>query len=184
MIEFWNILRSRRQHRNEAWHFFGFDTFQGLPAPQGYEDAHEFVGEGSFRSEGVAHVSQRLIVAGLPMDRFTLTEGHFEETLSDSLKQKIPHPKTSFVNIDVDYHSSTLYVLHWLPELLLDGSIVYFDDISFYNGNPKKGQIKAIQDFNEAHSDCGLACAHGLDPWGRVYFFWSDRYQKTESLKF
>ncbi len=184
VIEFWKILRGRDQQRNQAWHFYGFDTFQGLPAPRGYEDAHAFVGEGSFRSEGLSYVSERLVRAGIPAQQFTLTEGLFEETLTTDLKQGIPHPRTSIVNIDVDYSSSTVCALNWLHDVLIDGSIIYFDDISFYNGNPKKGQLHAIEDFNNSHHDCGLTPAPGLDPWGRVYFFWSDKNVGNDNLRF
>jgi O-methyltransferase len=185
MAIFWQQLRwyFGRVPR-DRWKLYGFDSFVGLPAPRGDADRHPFVGEGSFRSMGTDEVRRRLRRAGCDEERVQLVPGMFEQSLTSELKERLGHPRASLVNIDVDFHSSTLTVLDWVEELLADGSLVYFDDVMFYNGHPGKGQLRAIAEFNRARSHSGLTPAPALDPAGRVYVYWRDERFAEESLQF
>jgi hypothetical protein len=185
MASFWRQLRwyFGRVPR-DRWKLYGFDSFVGLPAPQGDADRHPFVGEGSFRSKGTEEVRRVLRRAGCEEERVQLIPGVFEESLTPELKERLGRPRASLVNIDVDFHSSTLTVLNWVEDLLADGSLVYFDDVMFYNGHPGKGQLRAIAEFNRARSRSGLTPAPSLDPAGRVYVYWRDERFAEESLQF
>lgn len=70
------------------------------------------------------------------------------------------------------------------PRILHDGSIIYFDDIYFYNGNKNKGQVRAIAEFNEGRSDRGLFLAPHLDRSSRTYLYWTEQSGEGAGLKF
>ena len=185
MEVFWKALGYAASGERKDWRLFGFDSFEGLPEPEGAADAHPFVGKGAFKSSGVDQVSASLTKAGIPADRVKLVAGFYENSLTPELKASLGLTKASVVNIDVDYYSSTMTVLNWIESLLFDGSIVYFDDILFYNGNPHKGQLRAIREFNETRKDAGLYQERGLDPLGRVYVYWkNDAGSSSEKLQF
>ena len=179
------VLRHLGLSTNPQWKMFGFDSFEGLPVPAVEEDRHRFSAEGSFKSRGVAYVESRMRESGIPSDRVQLHPGFFEESLTNELKEQLGRPPVGFVNLDVDYFSSTIIALDWVEDLLFDGSIVFMDDVFFYNGHPGKGQLKAVSQFNTTRDSAGLYQAFGLDPWGRVFVYWKDTpIQAEEGLKF
>lgn len=179
----WDVLGLLPGNVRKNWFLHGFDSFEGLPDAKG-GDEHRFVGKGSFKSAGADLVANDLVRHGIPRERFDLVPGFYEKSLTADLKARLGNPKVCLVNIDVDYYSSTKTVLDWIEDLLFDGSIVYFDDMAFYNGNPHKGQIRAIREFNESRKTSGLAEAPGLDPWARAYFYWRDDAAPSEKLQF
>jgi O-methyltransferase len=175
LLRFWKCTQwMLGRGETNRWKIFGFDSFEGLPKPKDSADTHEFVGEGSFRSEGVATILRLLESNGCKQEKIKLIPGFFDESLTADLKKTLDFPKASLVNIDVDYYSSTIDVLDWIEDLMHDGTLIYFDDINFYNRNPKKGQVKAITDFNNARDSAGLAPIPGLDRFERVYVYWKD----------
>lgn len=103
--------------------FFGFDSFEGLPAS-----------EGSFKIGDFAYTKQRCLAflkhAGADLDRVELVPGFFDTSLTDDtriglgLLQRRPR----LVHIDSDLYSSAVTVLCWVAPLLARGSIIIFDD--------------------------------------------------------
>ena len=184
MLILWKVLKALGLDKGTDFRFYGFDSFEGLPVPQGFADRHPLVAEGSFRSKGEQYVRDRLQRAGCPSERFQLVSGFFDQSLNEATKVELDRTTASFVNIDVDYYSSTMQVLNWIEDLLVDGSIIFFDDVLFYHGNPNKGQIKAIAEFNEASAKRGLTEVRALDPVGRAYMFWRSEEGDSESLEF
>ncbi len=67
---------------------------------------------------------------------------------------------------------------------MVDGTIVYFDDIYFYNCNPHKGELKAIADFNQERKDSGLALAPWFDSGARCYMYWKNEYIEPHKFEF
>ena len=187
LVDVWNALRIRYGRRlPDYWRMVAFDSFEGLPATGKVEDLHPIAGAGSYKSDGMARVAQRLAAAGCGADRLRLVKGFYEESLTEGLRDELlaqgMHP--SLVNIDCDYYSSTKTVLEWIEPLLLDGTVVYFDDILFYNGNPHKGELKAIDEFNTARTESGLAPAPWFDPAGRCYLYWRNEEVTPHAFEF
>lgn len=175
LVDFFNVLKKRYpQGVPDFWKMFVFDSFEGLPATELAEDLHPHAGEGSYKSEGMTHVRNRLVEVGCDPQRLTFVKGFYEDSLTKELRDDLRAQGifASFVNLDCDYYSSTKTVLEWIEPLLMDGAIVYFDDIYFYNCNPHKGQLKAIADFNASRSESGLAPAPFFDQGGRCYMYW------------
>ena len=187
LLDFFNALVLKYGDQlPEYWRIFAFDSFEGLPDTELQEDLHLFAGKGSYKSKGPSFVKQRMLDAGCDSNRITLIPGFYEESLTEKLRNKLLNEGVfaSFVNIDCDYYSSTMTVLNWIEPLLVDGSIVYFDDIYFYNCNPNKGELRAISDFNESRSKSGLAPAPFFDRAHRCYMYWRDEDLKPKNFEF
>ena len=175
LVDFYNVLRKRYPEGvPDYWKMFVFDSFEGLPATELAEDLHPHAGEGSYKSEGMAFVRNRLAEVGCDPQRLTFVKGFYEQSLTKALRDELIEQGVfaSFVNLDCDYYSSTKTVLDWIEPLLTDGAIVYFDDIYFYNCNPQKGQLRSIKEFNADRTDSGLALAPFFDQGARCYMYW------------
>lgn len=181
LLLIWESLKQQRLLKDRKWTLYGFDSFEGMPDSNDNRDLHDVIGVGSFRSIGKEYVERKLAKAGIPPEQLKLTAGFFEDSLSTEASRIIEERYVCFVNIDTDYYSSTMVVLDWLEPKLFDGALIYFDDIYFYNGNPNKGQLRAIDEFNSRSSSAGLTQALGLDPVGRVYFYWNSHLQEEDS---
>lgn len=116
--------------------YCGFDSFIGLPNPQ-----NEWIPEdwavGSFSSiayfsaNGISEV-KNLIKSKLSKHTvpIRLIDGWYKETLNQQTITEYNITKAGFVNIDVDYYSSTLEVLDFLlkHDILAKQAIIRYDD--------------------------------------------------------
>src|SRR3954469_22275317 len=98
MEVFWKALGYAASAERKEWRLFGFDSFEGLPEPEGAADAHPFVGKGAFKSTGVEKVSASLTKAGIPADRVKLVAGFYEKSLTAELKASLGNAKASIAN--------------------------------------------------------------------------------------
>jgi hypothetical protein len=131
-------------------HIVLFDSFEGLPPKKGVEDDHPDWSAGSFAHtvDDIKKVlrEERMDPEGSENVRFV--KGFYENTLTPELRQKLMDSPPDIVTIDCDYYSSTKTVLDWLRPILRSGSLLYFDDIWSFDGNPNRGELKAINEFN------------------------------------
>ena len=129
-------------------HFYGFDSFEGLPATEGVDVADGRFFEGQF-SCSKEQVESNLLSHGMDMSRATLIEGFYSDSLTDALKEKHNFNKASVVLLDCDLYSSTIEALDWLESYLQSGTILLFDDWFSYGDDENLGQPKALNDFLE-----------------------------------
>lgn len=112
-------------------HFFGFDSFEGLPEDWSGHGAPTYV----FDLKGV-----------LPKvnSNVTLIKGFFNETLPTFLEK---HPEdVAFLHIDCDIYSSTQYTLTMLKDRIKPGTVIQFDEYFNYP-NWQNHEYKAFQEF-------------------------------------
>jgi hypothetical protein len=133
-----------------------FDRGHGLPAPRDHRDHPELWTAGDFPMLDPESLRSRLPgFANLHLGDIAETLGAFQDRLT-------PEAPIGFVSFDVDIYSSTVDALRIYegdPSRSLPVSIAYFDDTL---GNPAGlgsllrnrwcGQLRAIDEFNEAHS--------------------------------
>lgn len=116
--------------------YFGFDSFIGLPAPRNEwisPDWHEgsFNSVEHFQTNSVEEVKQ--VIHGI-IDHHnvpvTLIDGWYSDTLNKETITKFGINKAGYVNIDVDYYSSTVEVLDFLVQndLLMEKAVIRYDD--------------------------------------------------------
>jgi len=130
----------------ESTHFYGFDSFQGLPPVEGIDGTDGIFYEGQYAAPKDA-VVRNLTRQGVDWDRTTLIEGFFSESLTEETKRAHPFREVGVALIDCDLYSSTREVLSWLESYLADGSILLFDDWESFGDDGDLGQKRAFAEF-------------------------------------
>lgn len=132
-------------------HFYGFDSFEGLPAPANETDAvdNRFF-EGQFACS-MDSVKDNLKTNGMDFSKMTLVKGFYNESLTESLRTEHTFKKASVVLLDCDYYSSTMDALNWMLPYLEHHTVLLFDDWYSYSDDKELGQQKALKEFLTAH---------------------------------
>lgn len=129
-----NIARSNAP---SMMRLIGFDSFQGLPEPTEQYERDLGLKAGMFKCRREEFPYQSVTPS------LILVEGWFKDTLNDETKRKHQIEKAAIVHIDCDLYEPTCQVLEFITPLLVDGSIVIFDDWYLFKGHPHRGQRKA-----------------------------------------
>jgi len=169
--------------KNSDFNIFGFDTFEGFPESNILEDQHPMwiKGEPDYSKSEVME-NLKSLTDGTEFNNFRFIKGKFQDTLTDSLKKELSNYSPSIVSIDVDYYSSTKFVLEWLRSFMHSGTLLYFDDIWSFHGNPNYGQIKAINEFNSKNNGHFTPFPYlGLPSYCYIY---SRKYFEYNEMKF
>lgn len=125
--------------------FIAFDSFEGLP-DTGSNELHEHWTRGAFccpEPRFLANVSSR----GVPVERIITVPGFYERTLCDQTRFRHNIDRIAIAMIDCDLYDSTLDVLNFLTNLLVQGSVIIFDDWFYYRGSPQRGQQRACREW-------------------------------------
>jgi len=132
--------------------FFGFDSFAGLPRPEGVDAAGESQAfyEGAYQATR-ASVEKNLAALGTDRERVRLVEGWYDRTLTPESRRALGLRRCSVCVIDCDFYESTRLALEFAAPLFADGSILLFDDWAAYGNDPAKGEQRAFAEFLETH---------------------------------
>lgn len=126
-------------------HVWGFDSFQGLPAPseEDLSSPESAAREGMFCESNEGKVLSHLRLSGLDdhaiKDQVTLVKGFFAETLPKSSISSV-----AFLNIDADLYNSCKVCLENLWPKVSLGGIVAFDE---YESQEWPGEKKAVDEY-------------------------------------
>lgn len=134
-------LRQWKQMR-----FFAFDSFQGLPEPTGIDTLSGDFVEGKF-SNSKDNFINHIISKGVPKDRVVVVSGWFSETLTEKTRADHEMRQAAIVHIDSDLYESAKLVLDFIEPLLVDGTIIIFDDWYNFKGNPNLGEQRAFREW-------------------------------------
>jgi O-methyltransferase len=150
-------------------HMYGFDSFEGLPAPATSIDAVDSrFFEGQFacsRSE----VEHNLAEHGMDMSRATLIEGFYEESLTEALHAAHPFRPASLVFFDCDYYSSTILALRWMDRYIRPGTALIFDDWFSYGDDSELGQQKAMAEWRATRPELEVEHIEDFEANGRSF---------------
>ena len=157
-----------RRYGMSDMRFHAFDSFQGLPEPDGKDRDGGFSG-GQFhceREKFEAILRRRKV----DMSRVSIHEGMFDETLATpgSLRSA-GIGQASVVWIDCDLYASTVPVLRALGDVLVDGTILVFDDWYCFNGRPDRGEQRACAEWLAANPGIRLV-EYQKFHWGGASF--------------
>lgn len=138
-------LNTIGQHNapNRISEFWAFDSFEGMPEPEGidkqkiWRSAMNCTSEESFR-----HINRK------DAYRVKTVRGFYEHSLPSL--QLTPYQYPALAYLDCDYYSSTSQVLAWLGQYLRHGCILAFDDWDCYFSDDERGQRKAFREFKES----------------------------------
>jgi hypothetical protein len=126
-----NILAKLEPQR----HFFGFDSFVGLP-----EAWNQGSRKGAFNTGGRLPKVRRNI---------SLIKGFFDQTLPAFVKEH-EGEKIALIHNDSDLYSSTIAIFEELRKMIVPGTIVVFDE--YYNYSTwLEGEYKAFMEITKKY---------------------------------
>lgn len=125
--------------------FFAFDSFEGLPENDDQDIPLHWTGDKPMSYPRFLF-DQNLQTAKLDPKKVVITEGYYDQTLTESLYEKINLKRAAIIHIDCDLYDSTKTVLDTIQPLIGEGTVIVFDDYFYYKGSPYKGERGA---FNE-----------------------------------
>jgi O-methyltransferase len=130
--------------------FYGFDSFEGLPAINGPDVGGEFA-QGQFRLS-LDKFTRLISRNGVRLDKVNLVEGWYDSVLNRDAKQRLPLKSAAFVFVDCDLYESTIPVLNFISDYLQTGTVIAFDDWYCFKGDPEKGEQRAFREWLESNS--------------------------------
>lgn len=161
-IEAW---KAAGRHGLNKTNFWLFDSFEGLPEIAGDDRGGPFeTGEFSFGRDGYEKNLRRNHV---DFGRLTIVPGYFDDTLKNLATDR----KFAVVWIDCDLYESTIPVLDWLTDKLVDGAVVCFDDWFTFSGRPDKGEQKATSEWLANNPEISLMPYRDFHWAGKSFLF-------------
>ena len=162
----WNTEKDCLERR-KIWaemRFFAFDSFQGLPKPTGIDSLSNDFTEGKY-SNSEDNFKNYIASMGVPLDRVKIISGWFNEILNDKTIKKYDLKHASIIHIDSDLYESAKAVLNFIKPLLVDGTVIIFDDWYHFKGNPDLGEQKAFKDWLDANPEWIATQYQKEGPW-------------------
>ncbi len=152
--------------------FIAFDSFQGLPEPQGVDQLEDGTtstfykgGYACDKSEFMANINRY----GLDLARVTTVEGWYSESLTTQTAQRINLNRIALAWVDCDLYESTVPVLQFITPYLVEGSVIVFDDWRCFRNRADRGQQRACTEWLAANPGLQLAELMSLG-WSGIVF--------------
>jgi hypothetical protein len=147
--------------------FWAFDSFKGLPRPEGIDIDGE-AREGLFACDQPTFL-RNLRAAGLDLDRVVCVPGWYRETLTPDLKRRHQLRIASIVYIDCDLYQSALEALTFVSDLVETGTVLIFDEWFTSKGDPDRGEQRACAEWLVRHPGIALQDWHFFGPYGKSF---------------
>lgn len=141
----------------ESVRYFAFDSFLGLPELGEIDLGHSRFRRGRYDFSEANFITNVISQTLLQKNRLITVPGFYSESLSNSLYDKLDLKHASIVMIDCDLYSSTKDVLRFITPLLVDGSILIFDDWYAFKGSPFKGERLATFEWLQENPNIVLS---------------------------
>ena len=141
-------LERERGYHEYPTRFFAFDSFEGLPEP-GEADSHfphQAFRTGAFNVTR-AEFEGNLRHHGVDMQQVTVVPGWYSEVLTPETAARIGLQRVSIAYVDCDLYDSTVPVLNFLTDLLVDGAVLIFDDWHLNRAHPQLGVQGAFHEW-------------------------------------
>ena len=136
------VLTEGRTHARRLW---GFDSFQGLPAPGPEDEADRMpgtikAGRLAFTEDQVrARLMRCGITKGVLERRFVMVKGFFPATFPQYSGEGI-----ALLHLDVDLYRSYKDCLEWFEPMVAPGGVIAFDE---YRSPTWFGATRAIEEY-------------------------------------
>ena len=153
---------------NRTMRFIGLDSFQGLPEIRGVDRYKGDFARGQFNAD-IGYIRSILSRQGVDWNRTILVPGYFESSLTASLKVEHDLRPTAVVLVDCDPYESAKLVLFFLADLLIDGSIILFDDLNTFDSDDDRGERRALREFLHAHPRWSASPLYSYGRYGQVF---------------
>lgn len=164
-----------RKLRGYITHYYGFDSFAGLPEiTTENEDPVDLMpgfSPGLMKSMPRDQVEQTLLaMTAMEPDTLTLTEGFFSESLKAFDTSRFADKGPCHVcYVDCDLYSSSMEVFEFIEPLIETGTWILLDDYWAFRGDPRKGQRKAFEDWLAKSDRVGASEYCNFKGWGKAF---------------
>ena len=127
---------------------FCFDSFQGLPKPEGI-DVGDVFQEGYYKCDYDTFV-ENIASGGVDMDRVNIIKGWYRD-LDYQVMEEYRMEKARIIHIDCDLYESARDALAFCTNLITDGTVIVFDDWFCFRGHPHRGEQQAFREWQAAN---------------------------------
>jgi O-methyltransferase len=144
-----------------------FDSFEGLPSIEGVDVGGPF-SQGEF-SYSLDDFKKNVTSYGVDLEALKIVKGFFDATLPAETKPAKPNIAIAWV--DCDLYTSTVPVLDYLTDRLVDGAVICFDDWFCFNGGNELGEQKACAEWLERNPSIYLTDYRTFHWAGKSFIF-------------
>lgn len=163
---FWHAQQTADERTRRFW---GFDSFEGLPALDGPDRDGGIFYEGEFAC-ALQKVRRNLDRhGGIDWTRTGLIPGFFEEILTDELRARHDFGPVRVAFVDCDLWSATRCVLDWLAPIVQAGTIILFDDWGCFGGREDLGQALALSQWLDTNPQWQAVPLYGFSNNGQGF---------------
>lgn len=141
-------VRALWNHRR----FYGFDSFEGMPEPEGVDRERVIWQAGTFAAPRETFFGA-LDRGGVPREKVTAVAGFFSDTLTDARRVELGIERIAVAHIDSDLYASAQLALAFITPALQNGTVIVFDEWYAYRGHPQMGEQRAFSEWLAAHPD-------------------------------
>lgn len=151
--------------------FFAFDSFEGLPKPHGFNRIGGYTG--GYHEKEFSYSEEEFFVylksKGVDSNRVNAIKGWFDVTLIP--QTSTVHKLTSIAAawVDCDFYESTVPVLNFLTDKLVEGSVILFDDWHAFRNLPEYGAQKACKEWLIANPNITLLPLFSFGSHGEAF---------------
>jgi hypothetical protein len=174
-FSFWFAQNKAKELGLEKLRFFGFDSFEGLPTIEGVDKTRRNIFYRGQYSCSQNDVVKNLDKYGVDWSRTFLIKGFFKDSLNERIKKQHKMDKIAIALIDCDLYSSTVEVLNFIKDMLIDNSILMFDDWNCFDKDNLKGQRKALKEFLEQNSHFAAQPYFSYSLYGQTFFIFKNQ---------
>jgi hypothetical protein len=157
--------------RRELWasmRFVAFDSFQGLPEPTGGDTYTGLFTKGALGSSE-SEFRRNVRDAGVPGSKIVTVPGFFDCTLNGETIERAQLRTAAIVHVDCDLYESTRFVLQFVTPLLVDGTVIIFDDWFQFRGRSDMGERRAFTEWCDANPDIRVTEYYKWGPWANSF---------------
>jgi hypothetical protein len=165
----------RYDRPNRISHFYAFDSFEGMPEPEGIDRQKIWR-----RGMNATSLETFERICRLDRHRVTAVKGFFSESLP-AFEWNSAH-RVALAYIDVDYYSSTVEALQFLKDKLQHGTLIAFDDWNCYYADPQRGQRKAFFEFEHQMAETSVFEPFRPISFGGMSFVYLERDKLGEEV--
>ena len=146
--------------------FFAFDSFEGLSEPDPQKDGNVF-SKGDYTSSEKRFLGN---IRGAARGWEVITvKGFYDRSLNPEVVQKHSMKAAAFVTIDCDLYQPALQALRFVTPLLKTGSLLYFDDWFYSNGDMGLGEAGACNAWLKENPGISLTDYGNVGVMGKCF---------------
>ena len=146
---FWYAQKVAKNYNLNHMKFFGFDSFKELPEIEKKDITKEEVFYQGQYSCSKEKVINNLNSKKVDWNKTFLVEGFFNKSLNEENKKKYNLDKIAIALIDCDLYSSTVEVMNYIQNMIINNTILIFDDWNCFDKDNNRGQRRAFREFLE-----------------------------------